>query len=55
MMKGFSVDVKGRRQRLKYQERQRLQQQFVNDSKNSPGYWEPNEGKLGKFVIRLIK
>jgi len=57
MFKGFKIDTKGQKRRMMFQERQRLQQQFVNDSKKSShyGYWEQNEGQTNKFATRLIK
>ena len=57
MFKGFKIDVKGQKRRMMFQERQRLQQQLVNDSKGSShyGYWEQNEGRANKFATRMVK
>ena len=51
MIKGFKIDLKGQRQRMKYQERQRLQQAEVKQ----PYGTEQTKGKLNKFASRLIK
>ena len=50
MMKGFKIDLKGRKQRLKYQERQRLKQAEVRQERGT----EQTKGKLDKFASRLI-
>lgn len=51
MMKGFKIDLKGQRQRMQYQERQRLQQAEVRQERGT----EQTKGQLNKFASRLIK
>lgn len=54
MMKGFKIDLKGQRQRMKYQEAQRIQSMVVKDPGNQFSIKMP-EGQLRSFVSRLIK
>ena len=54
MMKGFKIDIKERRQRMAYQERQRIQSMVVKDPSNEYGIKMP-DGQLKSFISRLIK
>jgi len=54
MMKGFKIDLKGRKQRMAYQEKQRLQVKALKDSGN---YLKIplTKGQLESFVKKLVK
>ena len=54
MMKGFKIDIKERRQRMAYQERQRIQTKVVKDPNNEHGI-KLSEGQLKSFIGKLIK
>jgi len=47
MMKGFKIDLKGQKQRMAYQEKQRIQSKTY-------GY-EQTKGQLKSFVSKLVK
>ena len=50
-MKGFNIDVKGQKRRMKYQAEQQLRQAEVHQPEGT----EQTKGSLNKFVSRLIK
>lgn len=45
MMKGFKIDLKGQKQRMAYQEKQRLLSKT----------YDPDNSKLKTFVKKLVK
>ena len=51
MLKGFKIDTKGQKRRMKYQAEQQLKQAEVNQAEGT----EQTKGQLNKFATRLIK
>lgn len=51
MFNGFKIEKRDQLRRMKYQERQRLQQAEVKQALGT----QQTKGKLDKFAIRLIK
>jgi len=51
MFKGFKIDVKGQKRRMKCQAEQQLRQAEIHQPEGT----EQTKGQMNKFVTRLIK